>query len=168
MSCLTLINFMREVVHLHKTSMFKDMLQEKLRVYGLLKIREFSDGERNIYVAELMSLPFVVQNNITVTVAPNGFSVSSGVVFDSKDVSKEVIDKVEAIINNTAKRNNLEVWKAADSFMVGKTGKNPTELNEALVKIAEVLRELNKSFSEVEQVCEECLRKRASQMFYFE
>jgi hypothetical protein len=144
------------------------MLQEKLRVYGLLKVRDFSDGKRNVYVAELMSLPFVVQNNITVTIDSNGFSVSSGVVFDSKDVSKEVVDKVEAIINNIAERNNLEVWKAADSFIVRKNGENLAKLDEALVKIVEAVRELNQSFSEAESICEECLRKKASQMFYFE
>jgi len=63
-----------------RTSRFKDLIHEKLKVYGLLSIQEISRGRQNIYLIRLMSLPFILQNNITVTINGESFNVSSGVI----------------------------------------------------------------------------------------
>jgi len=89
-------------------------------------------------------------------------------IFDVKDSSVDVVNRVETLINDMAERKGLEVWKAAGSFMVRKSGKNLAKLGEALVNIAEASRTLNKLFSEEKSVREECLRKKAGQMLYFE
>jgi len=146
----------------------KDLIHGKLKVYGLLSIREVSRGGQSIYLVRMMSLPFIAQNDVTVTINRKGFTVSSGVIFDAKDSPKDVVSRVEVIVNDTAERSGLEAWKAADSFMVRKSGEDLAELGGALVKVAEALRTLNRLLSEEEPVREECLRKKAGQMLYFE
>jgi hypothetical protein len=89
-------------------SRLKDLIHEKLKVYGLLGIREVSRGGQNIYLVRLMSLPFIVQNDVTVAINRKGFSVSSGVIFDAKDSPKDVISRVETMVSDTAERNGLK------------------------------------------------------------
>lgn len=137
----------------------EERIEEKLRHYGLLNVKGISYNGRYIYVANLIPLPFIPQNMITIIIDKEVFNVSSGTIFDSKDTNKEVVHEAEKIMNHVAGEMGLIVRKAADIFWVEGGGDKLVELEKTIEKVAEAIRELNQWFSQNEHLREELLHK---------
>jgi hypothetical protein len=145
------------------------LLQKRLKAFGLLKVKTAIYKGKRVYLAQLMSLPFIAQNLITLAKENDVFHVSSGAIFNFRDTPDDVINDVERKINLVAKEKGFAVKKFPESFVITRTVKNDiSELTSAIDEIAKAMRELNKLFSQTESVREECLRKRMSLMFHFE
>lgn len=143
------------------------LIEEKLKAYGLLEVKSIAHKKHQVYSAKLMSLPLIIQNMITIIVDARGYKVSSGAVFDSKDVDEKVVREVEIIMNKVTVGKRLTLRKAADSFWVEMGVDKADELEEAIEKVVEAIRELNRLFSQNESVREECLYKKMRQFPLF-
>jgi len=151
------------------TSDLEKLISERLKAYGLLKVESVEHMGRRVYLARLMSLPFIVQNLITVSKQNDAFHVNSGIIFNSRDVSEEVTHSVEGIIGLVASGRGLSVKKFADGFVIAaKPESDIAKLGETISKVAKAVRELNRLFSQDTSLREECLRQKVSSMLGFE
>lgn len=145
----------------------KGLLEAKLKVYGLLNINEHSYGKRKIYIAHLMPLSCILQNRIVFFQQGKDFKLSSGILFDFKDVPQNLAEKVEAMVRSAASKRGFEAWRAGDNLFIRKVCANLEKLEDLLLGLVKAIQEVNELFSMDEEVREECMRKKELLMFDF-
>lgn len=143
----------------------EENIRRNMEFHGVISIKSFSHGENNVFVVHLLPLPLVLQNLITIIAGLKGFKISSGIIFNSKDVDEAVISKAEEIMRNLVEKEGLVLRKNEGVYWLELESNDARIFEVALKKMAESVKELNFLFSGNEQVREECLRKKYSYIF---
>ncbi|MCS7114187.1 MAG: hypothetical protein RMJ15_03780 [Nitrososphaerota archaeon] len=143
----------------------EETIKKKLEPYGVLGVRSMEYGENHVYVVHLLSLPLLVQNIVTITVGTQRFKTSSGIIFDSKDVSEKVVQEAEKMMRAVAERAGVTLRKSAEVYWFETESNISATFDEGINKIMEAIIELNALFSKNSRVRDECLHKKYATLF---
>lgn len=140
----------------------EEIIRRKLEPYGFLSIKSMPHGEYHVYVVYLLPLPFIVQNIVTITLGAQRFKISSGIIFDSRDVSEKINCEAEKIMHRVAEKTDVTLRKGAEIYWIEIESDHLTNFDEAINKIVGAIIELNDLFSRNDHVRDECLSKKYS------
>ncbi|MEM1539338.1 MAG: hypothetical protein QXK33_02855 [Candidatus Bathyarchaeia archaeon] len=143
----------------------EETIRKKLETYGILDIKSTSHGEDRVYVAHLLPLPLLAQNIVTITIGAQRFKISSGIIFDSRDVCEDITSEAEKIMRMVTEKAGVTLRKSAEIYWIEMEGQNIAKFETFVEKIMNAIMELNELFSKNDRVREECLYKKYSTFF---
>ncbi len=126
----------------------REIMEKALRPYGLMTVKETNVNDKTILLAELMPLPAVIQTRISVVSEKGFFRVSSGLLFNSREVDEETRKKLKETFQSVARENEVEFKEIADSYMFEKKVKED-KFHTAVINIYKSMKKVNDELSRI-------------------